>query len=92
LQAQAKKLRDRIEKLYIDKLDGKIAENFWFDKDSQWSKELETIEIVLNAHKKAGMNYLKEGIKTLELCKKAYSLYQNKIATKSKIQSKNLKI
>ena len=80
LQAQAKKLRDRIEKLYIDKLDGKIAETFWFDKDSQWSKELETITILINAHQKTGMNYLKEGIKTLELCKKAYSLYQNENA------------
>lgn len=80
LEIQAKKLRERIEKLYIDKLDEKISEEFWFDKDSQWNKELETVEAVLNAHKKAGMNYLKEGIKTLELCEKAYSLYNNETA------------
>lgn len=61
----------------MDKLDGVISESFWTEKDSQWSNELETIEKVLSAHKKAGMNYLKSGIKTLELCQRAYSLYLN---------------
>lgn len=80
LEAQAKKLRDRIEKLYMDKLDGVITESFWTEKDAQWNKELSTIRAVLQAHEKAGMNYLKEGIKILELCNKAYSLYSSEIA------------
>jgi len=37
LEAQAKKLRDRIEKLYMDKLDGVISESFWMQKDTQWN-------------------------------------------------------
>lgn len=80
LEAQAKKLRDRIEKLYIDKLDEKITEEFWFEKDAQWNKELSTIRTVLESHEKAGINYLKEGIKIIELCNKAYRLYSNENA------------
>ncbi len=80
LEVQAKKLRDRIEKLYIGKLDDKITEDFWLEKDTQWNKELSTIRTILEAHEKAGMNYLKEGIKILELCNKAYSLYSNENA------------
>lgn len=73
--AQKKRIRERLEKLYIDKLDGNISTEFWLEKHTQWNNELETIQIVLNSHEKSSSKYLEEGIKILELCTNAYSLY-----------------
>lgn len=80
LQSQAQKLRDRLSKLYIDKLDGIVSNEFWFEKNNEWKNQLETIETLLSAHKETSMKYLNEGIKTLELCTNAYRLYSNQNA------------
>jgi len=35
--------RDRLEQAYIDKLDGKITEEFWESKSTEWNREQESI-------------------------------------------------
>jgi hypothetical protein len=79
LNVQKTKIKDRLEKIYIDKLDGNITNEFWFDKHTQWNNELETIQIVLNSYEKTSVKYLEEGVKILELCTKAYRLYSHKL-------------
>ncbi len=36
LETQLEGLRNRIEKVYLDKLDGRIPEEFWQAKDLEW--------------------------------------------------------
>ena len=75
LQGQADRLRDRIKKIYIDKLDGKIDEEFWLIQHNEWTSQLEKIKTIINAHDKANDKYLKYGINILELAEDAYNLY-----------------
>jgi site-specific DNA recombinase len=79
LNVQKSKIKSRLEKIYIDKLDGTITNEFWQERHTQWNNELETIQVVLNAHEKTSVKYLEEGIKILELCTNAYRLYSKKI-------------
>ena len=79
LTVQKQKIKDRLEKIYIDKLDGNITNEFWLEKHTQWNNELETIQIVLNSHEKTSVKYLEHGIKILELCTNAYRLYSHKL-------------
>ena len=75
LTAQYKKLKDRIDKLFIAKLDGEIDNQFWREKNQQWNSELQEITNKLQAHNVADKKYYEEGVKILELLKNAYSIY-----------------
>ena len=44
LQRELTTIRGRKEKVYIDKLDGKISEERWLDLDGQWDKQIQLIE------------------------------------------------
>lgn len=35
LQAQSEKIKVRLDKLYVDKLDGNISNEFWVEKKTQ---------------------------------------------------------
>lgn len=75
LEAQYKKLQTRIDAMYVDKLDGKINENYFLEKSGEWRKEQEGMREAIERHEKANVNYLAHGITILELAKKAYRLY-----------------
>lgn len=63
LQSTYRKLQARIDQAYIDKLDGKISEEFWTERNQDWRREQDQIQIKLQAHQKANANYLQEGIR-----------------------------
>jgi hypothetical protein len=75
LQQQADRLRDRIKKIYIDKLDSKIDEEFWLIQHNEWTSQLEKINIIIQSHDKTTDKHLKFGIEILELAEDAYILY-----------------
>jgi len=75
LQTRYTKIQARIDQAYIDKLDGKISEEFWQEKTQDWRRAQEQIRLKMKAHEKANTSYLEEGIRTLELANKAYFLY-----------------
>lgn len=78
LTKQKEKIKDRLNKLYLDKLDGNITQEFWLEKHAQWNKELELIQGNLIGHEKSSIKYLEEGIRIFELCTNAYSLYSKR--------------
>ena len=52
LNKQKEILSKRIETIYLDKLDGKITEEFWLQKHEEWSASLSKIQnINLNCSK-----------------------------------------
>lgn len=68
-------LQARIDQAYIDKLDGKIREEFWLSNTNRWHEEKMTLEAQLTAYGKADMPYYESGKRILELGKHAYQLY-----------------
>ncbi len=80
LQQEYERLENRINGMYIDKLDGKISENFFEEKSKSWREEqkrtLEKIENIQNA----SQTYIEEGVLLLELAKNAHSLFMKQSA------------
>ena len=86
LETQYKKLQSRIDAMYIDKLDGKINEDYFLEKSGEWRREQEELREAIERHEKANVNYLSHGVSILELARKAYRLYlKQKPAEKRKL-------
>ena len=75
LQAQYNRLSNRIDTMYIDKLDGKISVVFFDTKAEEWKKEQEETLEQIQKHQQANHIYINEGVKLLELAYNAYSLF-----------------
>ena len=76
LQKEYQKLQDRIDTMYIDKLDAKIAQEFFDRKNSDWRTDQAEILRKIEKHQNANFSYLEEGVRLLELAQKASSLYE----------------
>ncbi len=76
LNKQKQKLRERIDNIYIDKLDGKISEEFWMDKHNKWTQDLLTIQNNITAYEKANINFIETGTKFLKICNEIVDLYK----------------
>jgi site-specific DNA recombinase len=66
LQTQYDKLQHRIDQAYTDKLDGKIPEDLFLRKMSEWQENQRKILSQIRAHQTANHNYLEEGIRLLQ--------------------------
>ena len=75
LQAELKKIKNRLDQLYVDKLDGKVSEGFWLDKSRVWETEQARLVSQIQAHQVADHRYYDDGLKLLELASKAHELY-----------------
>jgi len=58
LQKQIKLLQGRIDKTYLDKIDGKITEEYWATHTKNWTDEKERLMIKLIATQRADSRYL----------------------------------
>ena len=76
LNAQKNQLRNRIEQLYLDKLDGKISEEFWLSKHTEWSDSLINIQNNITAYEKTNINYLDMSGEFLKICSEITELYK----------------
>ncbi len=72
---QKTKLEQRLHQIYIDKIDGKISEEFFSRMTSAWEEELNQIRTAITKHENSDGNYLSQGVHILELCNKAHRLY-----------------
>lgn len=68
----------RLDKLYDDKIDGKISEDFYKKKFEQYKIEQELILDTLNKHKDANLKYYEMGVTVLQVAKKAWRIYINR--------------
>ena len=76
LEGRLTAVRNRIDAAYVDKLDGKITEEFWERKMADWRMEEQQVKLVLDALANAGTeDRALSAERTLELANKAYSLY-----------------
>jgi site-specific DNA recombinase len=69
-------LRKRPEQAYVDRLDGKITEEFWEAKSAEWQEEEQALLASLRELEQAENPELAlDRIRILELANKAHSLY-----------------
>jgi site-specific DNA recombinase len=76
LNAQYAKLQNRIDQIYLDKLDGEIEEGFYKKHVSLWRKEQAAIRNRIERHEKADQNYIEQGIRLLEIARNALGFYK----------------
>ena len=67
LQTQYKRIQLRLETMYMDKLEGRIDQDFFDRKSSEWKTKLNVISRKIEKHKNANHAYQYEGLKLLEL-------------------------
>jgi site-specific DNA recombinase len=75
-QKQYQKLQDRLDRMYIDKLDGSIPQNQFDHMSESFRKEQSDLLRHIEKHQQANQTYLDEGIHLLELAQKAVVLYE----------------
>ena len=68
-------IRGRMERAYLDKLDGKITEEFWEARSSVWNQEEQQILLALKGLEQQSPERILDGVRILELANKAYFLY-----------------
>jgi DNA invertase Pin-like site-specific DNA recombinase len=76
LSAENLKLKNRIDQMYLDKLDGEIDETFYWEHVSQWREEQETILDRMKRHQNADQNYIEQGIRLLEVARNAPEFFR----------------
>lgn len=76
IEHQIKVLQNRIDQAYLDKLDGKIGEDFWKAHTKRWLEEKEGLSIRLLASQKADTKHLENANLILELSKTALVLFK----------------
>ena len=64
-----------MDQAYLDKLDGRITEDFWRRKSEEWQQEEQQLLLALNGLQKATSDRLLTTQRILELANKAHSLY-----------------
>ena len=77
LKKRYRRLEERLEAMYIDKLDGRITTEFFDEKTVEWRAEQRRIQRDLAAHETANERYLDEGLALLRLAQQAPELFEN---------------
>jgi site-specific DNA recombinase len=76
LRAEHKRLGERINAMYIDKLDGRIGGDFYDRFAAEWRGEQLRLQREIDRHESAEQSYLDEGVKLLELAQDAQRLFE----------------
>ena len=74
IQKKINILKKRLNQLYVDKLDGTISEEFYFDKHEEWQTELDELRVQFDYLSSESDEILDRAETILTLCKNAYSV------------------
>jgi hypothetical protein len=77
LNARYAKLQNRIDQIYLDKLDGEIEEAFYRRNVAVWREEQAQIRARIERHEKADQNYIEQGIRLVEVARNASEFYRS---------------
>ena len=76
LQAEHKRIGDRINAMYLDKLDGRVDGAFFDKMSAQWREEQNRCLHEIARHESAEQSYMDEGVQILELARNAQKLFE----------------
>lgn len=74
-QTEIEKIKDRIHKIYNDKLDGLIDQDFWLEQHNSYKIQMERHKTLVDAFDRADLKSMEEMNMTLELAEEASELY-----------------
>jgi site-specific DNA recombinase len=75
LRGEMDRLQQRLERLYVDKLDETITDDFYRRMTAQWRDEIDRCQRDMNRHVEASSAYMEEGAALITLARKAHSLF-----------------
>lgn len=75
VKIQINRLETRLDRLYEDKLDRKIPEEYWEKKDAEFRNMKADLECTLNSLQQGNPHYFEDALRIFELSQKLYSLY-----------------
>ena len=67
LQTEFERVQNRLDVMYLDRLDGKVESVYYDRKHREWRREVEKIQTKMLKHSNANESYLDEGVQLLEL-------------------------
>ena len=70
------RFRTRLDKLYDDRLDGFIEPDFFERKAREWRQTQKRLTDQIAEYENAAQDYVQDGVRLLELAKKAYFLFK----------------
>jgi hypothetical protein len=70
-------VRRHLDQIYVDKLDGRIAEDFWKGKTTEWRDEEQCLLTSIGELNEAKPERLLDAVRILELANKAHFLYHS---------------
>ncbi len=74
-QTEFKRLQDRINSMYVDKLDGLVDTAFYERMSNQWREEQNQCQREIGRYQNADKSYKDEGIALLDLARNAQRLF-----------------
>ncbi len=77
LKREHKRLEIRIEKMYEDKLDGRITNEIYDKKFKEYEKKKEDLLIQMQKHDDASESYYIDACKVLELASRACEIFES---------------
>ena len=84
LHREYKRIQERIDVMYLDKLDGRVDAEF-FDRHAQeWRAKQQQITTEINDHRAANQGYIEEGISLLGLAQRAGVLFEKQPAAEKR--------
>ncbi len=66
--------------MYVDKLDGRVSDEFFDQKSTEWRQEQAAVRQNLEQQEQANQSYLQEGVAILELANRAAELFEKQSA------------
>lgn len=76
LQREYTKYQNRLDAMYVDKLDGRISQEIFDGKSAEWRKEQNDLLRKIANHQSANRSYLDDGVRILELSQHAVTIYE----------------
>jgi site-specific DNA recombinase len=90
LESRLSTIRNRMDVAYVDKLDGKIPEDFWDRKMSEWRVEEQQVKMAIDGLREVEtVDRSLEAEQVFELTNKAYYLYLTQNAPEKRICSES---
>lgn len=68
------KIKNRLDKMYEDRLDGRITEDYYDQKFVEYTDKMNKLDAEIAKHDRADINYYEFGLRTLELARNAEKL------------------
>ncbi len=88
LHQKSRVIQERIDAMYLDKLDGKISQDFFDSKHEAWRREQAGILREIENYQNANRVYIEDGVQLIELAQNAANMYKKEsVTTKRKILS-----